>query len=69
MKADEFRKLSDDELVQKEQDLKEEYFNLRFQFFTGQLENTARMNNVRRDIARVLTLKRSRVGEARHGSE
>jgi large subunit ribosomal protein L29 len=58
MKADEFRKLSGDELAQKEQDLKEEYFNLRFQFFTGQLENTARMQVVRRDIARVLTLRR-----------
>jgi large subunit ribosomal protein L29 len=58
MKPDEFRKLSKDELVQKEQDLKEEYFNLRFQFFTGQLENTSRMKAVRRDIARVVTVRR-----------
>ena len=63
MKPDEFRKLSDDELTQKEQDLKEEYFNLRFQFFTGQLENTARMKGVRRDIARVITIRRERVVE------
>ena len=63
MRADEFRKLSDEELVQREQDLKEEYFNLRFQFFTGQIENTARMKGVRRDIARVLTLRAERVRE------
>jgi len=63
MKADEFRKLSNEELVQREQDLKEEYFNLRFQFFTGQLENTARMKGVRRDIARVLCLRRQRTLE------
>lgn len=60
MKADEFRKLSNDELEQKEQDLKEEYFNLRFQFFTGQLENSARMKTVRRDIARVVTIRGER---------
>jgi large subunit ribosomal protein L29 len=60
MKVEEFRKLSDDELSQREQDLKEEYFNLRFQFFTGQLENTARMKVIRRDIARVITLLRER---------
>ena len=64
MKADEFRKLSNEELVQREQDMKEEYFNLRFQFFTGQLENTARMKGVRRDIARVLSLRRERTLEA-----
>jgi large subunit ribosomal protein L29 len=60
MKVEEFRKLSEDELSQKEQDLKEEYFNLRFQFFTGQLENTARMKVIRRDIARVITVRRER---------
>lgn len=62
MKAEEFRKLSDDELAQKQEDLKGEYFNLRFQFFTGQLENTARMTAVRKDIARVATLRRERAG-------
>ena len=66
MKPDEIRKLSDDELIQKEQDLKEEYFNLRFQFFTGQLESNARMKSVRRDIARALSIRgeRSRKKEA-----
>ncbi|MCB9477348.1 MAG: 50S ribosomal protein L29 [Deltaproteobacteria bacterium] len=70
MKADDFRKLSDDELAQREQDLSEEYFNLRFQFFTGQLENTARMRGVRKDIARAKTIRRERGNEpASAGSE
>jgi len=60
MKASEIRDLSVDELQQKEKDLEEEYFNLRFQFFTGQLENTARMKAIRRDIAKVKTIRRER---------
>jgi large subunit ribosomal protein L29 len=60
MKGAELRELSEEELVQKEQDLKEEFFNLRFQFFTGQLENTARLMNIKRDIARVKTTRRER---------
>lgn len=60
MKATEVRNLSDEELVHKEKDLKEEYFNLRFQFFTGQLENTARLTMIKRDIARVMTLRHER---------
>ena len=60
MKASEIRNFSDEELVQKEKDLKEEYFNLRFQFFTGQLENTARLTFIKRDIARIKTVRRER---------
>ncbi len=60
IKANEVRNLSDEELVQKELDLKEELFNLRFQFFTGQLENTTRLTQIRRDIARVMTIRRER---------
>ena len=60
MKPREINDLSDDELTQKEKDLEEEYFNLRFQFFTGQLDNTARLKSVRRDIARVKTICRER---------
>jgi large subunit ribosomal protein L29 len=45
----------DDELIK----LKKEQFNLRFQRATGQLENTGRVREVRRDIARVRTLQRS----------
>jgi large subunit ribosomal protein L29 len=44
--------------------LKKEQFNLRFQRATNQLENTARVREVRRDIARVKTLQRQKLGEA-----
>ena len=58
MKPKEFRDLAVEELASKEEDLVEEFFNLRFQFNTGQLENTSRMKAVRRDIARVKTIIR-----------
>ena len=45
--------------------LKKEQFNLRFQRATGQLENTARVREVRRDIARVKTLQRQKPAEAK----
>jgi large subunit ribosomal protein L29 len=60
MKAKEVRELSEDELVLKEDQLTKEFFNLRFQFFTGQLENSARMKMIRRDIARVKTERTAR---------
>jgi large subunit ribosomal protein L29 len=60
MKAQELRELSIDELRQKEKDLKEEFFNLRFQRGTGQLENLMRLTHVKRDIARVKTVLRER---------
>ena len=56
MKISEFRTSSDDELQEKVRDLKKEAFNLRFQKASGQLENTARERQVRRDIARVKTV-------------
>ena len=48
--------MSEDQLDQEVLNLKKEQFNLRFQRATGQLENTARVRVVRRDIARVKTL-------------
>ncbi|MGI5822779.1 MAG: 50S ribosomal protein L29 [Firmicutes bacterium] len=60
MKANEIRELSDQELQEKAQELKGELFNLRFQMATGQLENTTRLQAVRRSIARVLTIMRER---------
>ncbi len=60
MKPSEIRDLSDEELRQKEQELLEELFNLRIQHSIGQLENTARLGQVRKDIARVKTIARSR---------
>ncbi len=58
MKVREIRDLSPDELTQKEKDLTEELFNLRFQHTLGQLENTMRITQLRRDLARVKTIIR-----------
>jgi large subunit ribosomal protein L29 len=56
MKAADLRAKSKDELGDQLLQLKKEQFNLRFQRATGQLENTARVREVRRDIARIKTL-------------
>ena len=56
MAAETWRAKSDDELSSQLLDLKKEQFNLRFQRATGQLENTARVRQVRRDIARIKTV-------------
>ncbi len=56
MKAKELRGRSRDELQGQLLELKKEQFNLRFQKATGQLENTARVRVVRRDIARIKTI-------------
>lgn len=60
MRAKELRELSDEELKKKRKDLKEELFNLRFQLSIGQLENTARIKAVKKDIARIETILRER---------
>lgn len=59
MKAKELRDLSREELQEKELDLKQTLFNLKFQKATGQLGNTAMLKKTRRDIARVKTLLRA----------
>jgi large subunit ribosomal protein L29 len=65
MKAADARTMTVDQLDDEVLKLKKEQFNLRFQRATGQLENTARVREVRRDIARVLTIARQkRAGEA-----
>ncbi len=56
MKANELRKLTNEELVAKEKELKTELFNLRFQLATGQLSNPQRISECKRDVARVKTL-------------
>jgi len=56
MKAEELRGKTPDQLKEQLLDLKKEQFNLRFQKATGQLENTARVREVRRDIARIKTV-------------
>src|SRR5205085_4915699 len=56
----ELRELPDEELLDRLESLKEELFNLRFQFATGQLDNPMRIKVVRHDVARILTLLRER---------
>lgn len=56
MKASELRKLTIEELINKEKELKNELFNLKFQDATGQTENPIRIRIVRRDIARIQTI-------------
>ncbi len=60
MKATEIRELSPKEIQQKRDELREEIFNLRFQHGIGQLENTAKLKQTRRDIARVETILREK---------
>ncbi len=59
-KAAELRELPGDELVSRMESAKEELFNLRFQLATGQLDNPARLKEVRHDVARIATVLRER---------
>lgn len=59
-KAKDLRLLNEGELLEKEKELGEELFNLRFQQATGQLENVMRVPQVRRDIARLKTVLREK---------
>ena len=56
MKAAELREITIEELERKEQDLRRELFNLRFQQATGEIENPMRIRAIKKDIARVLTI-------------
>jgi large subunit ribosomal protein L29 len=56
LKVEDIRRMSDDEMDAEVLKLKKERFNLRFQRATGQLENTSRMKEARRDIARIKTI-------------
>ena len=60
MKAAEIRELSAEDLQVKLKEAKAELFNLRFQMATSQLDNTARVSHVKRDIARIQTEMRAR---------
>lgn len=62
MKTNELRDLSVDDLSRKAAELNQELFNLRFQLHTGHLENSARIPQVRREIARVKTVLREKRG-------
>ena len=58
--AAELRELTEEELVTKLRESKEELFNLRFQMATGQLDNNRRLRTVRHEIARIYTVLRER---------
>ena len=60
MKPEDLREMTNEELLTKLADLREELFKLRFQATTGQLENTSRIGETRREIAQVLTIQRSK---------
>ncbi len=62
-KPGEFRELSDDELKNKEEDTRQELFNLRVQIATQQTTNVSRVKSLRRDLARILTMLRERTGK------
>ena len=64
MKIDEVRRMSADELAAQLLQLKKEQFNLRFQAATSQLEKTHRVNEVRKDIARIQTVLRAKQAQA-----
>ena len=60
MKASKLIELTDEELVQRERDLVEQLFRLRFQHATGQLDSPITIRNIRKDIARIMTILRER---------
>ena len=62
MRVSDLRALSDEELVKRLAERREELFNLRFQAATGALENTARLGLAKREIARILTVQNERAG-------
>lgn len=64
MDAQELKSKTPDQLKEQLVSLKKEAFNLRFQQATGQLENTARMRTVRRDVARVKTVLNQKAADA-----
>ena len=66
MNAEDVRLKTADELIDQLASLKKEQFNLRFQKATGQLDNTARVRQVRRDIARIKTILREKRGTRHH---
>ena len=60
MKTKQVRNLDNDQLVEKVREFREELFNLRFRNTTGELENTARLREAKRSLARALTIAKDR---------
>ncbi|MBI3127224.1 MAG: 50S ribosomal protein L29 [Candidatus Tectomicrobia bacterium] len=69
MKFSQVHELSPEELAQKEGEIRKELFNLKFRKATGQLDNTARVRNLKRDLARVLTSQKQREAQAPAGGK
>ena len=69
VKTSELREMDDDELFTKLTEAKHELFNLRFQHVTGQLDNYARLQQVKRDVARMHTLLREHEIEAAEAAD
>ena len=63
MKTRELKELTIDELKQKDKDIKEEYFNMKFQLSTNQLANTAKLKQTGKDIARIKTVLKEKESE------
>ena len=68
-RTEEYRQMDLDELDTRVSQAKQELFNLRFQVVTGRLDNTARLGQVKRDVARMLTILREREIEAAEALE
>ena len=60
MKADKLREFSNEELLDKHAELQDQLFKLKFQHSLGQLENAMRMNDIKKDIARIKTILREK---------
>ena len=69
MKAAELRDMAGEELLAKEQELRKELFNLRFQVATGEIENPSRLGVVKKEIARVLTIMNEKRRAGQQGGE
>jgi len=67
MKAEELRQLSPDEMRVKEREMREQLFRLRFQLAAGQMESIRRIREIRKDLARLLTVRRQRALGERNG--
>ena len=65
--TEKFRQMGDQELENEERELSEQVFRLRFQHATGQAESLKKLRVVRRDLARVKTLRRERTMKVGHG--
>jgi large subunit ribosomal protein L29 len=60
MKATEFRELTEDELLSKEEELKDQLFKLKFQHALGQIENAMKLKHIKKDLARIKTILREK---------